>query len=250
MTTPQQPGHTAAQLDAANDATREAIAQTPNTTRSPARPELSGDSGTRPTRLRLGHRYRPVQTARHDLSRRQLRPHRFHRNDTVDGPGVRHLRRRPRERDPSARRTTDRGAERRGGHRDGPGPTPLRQLPRVYGSSWTWEPPSFPVDNRTANQAIRPFRRAVDRRGRPAHFLGTVCPASLARDAPILSLSSPLVGGGLGTVLGAGLRCSRFCQERFAFRPCVRTVGGGPQTGRCLLSRRAVVVLSASPKVQ
>ncbi|MGH3677192.1 MAG: serine hydrolase domain-containing protein [Mycobacterium sp.] len=32
MTTPQQPGHTAEQLEAANDAAREAIARTPNTT--------------------------------------------------------------------------------------------------------------------------------------------------------------------------------------------------------------------------
>ena len=32
MTTPQQPGHTAQQLEAANDAAREAIAKTPNTT--------------------------------------------------------------------------------------------------------------------------------------------------------------------------------------------------------------------------
>jgi CubicO group peptidase (beta-lactamase class C family) len=32
MTTPEQPGHTAQQLDAANDAAREAIAKTPNTT--------------------------------------------------------------------------------------------------------------------------------------------------------------------------------------------------------------------------
>jgi CubicO group peptidase (beta-lactamase class C family) len=32
MTTPQQPGHTARQLEAANDAAREAIAKTPNTT--------------------------------------------------------------------------------------------------------------------------------------------------------------------------------------------------------------------------
>jgi CubicO group peptidase (beta-lactamase class C family) len=32
MTTPQQPGHTAHQVEAANDAAREAIAQTPNTT--------------------------------------------------------------------------------------------------------------------------------------------------------------------------------------------------------------------------
>jgi CubicO group peptidase (beta-lactamase class C family) len=32
MTTPQQPGHTAQQLEAANDAAREAITKTPNTT--------------------------------------------------------------------------------------------------------------------------------------------------------------------------------------------------------------------------
>jgi CubicO group peptidase (beta-lactamase class C family) len=32
MTTPQQPGHTAQQLEAANEATREAVAKTPNTT--------------------------------------------------------------------------------------------------------------------------------------------------------------------------------------------------------------------------
>ena len=32
MTTPQQPGHTAGQLDAANEATREAVAKKPNTT--------------------------------------------------------------------------------------------------------------------------------------------------------------------------------------------------------------------------
>ena len=32
MTTPQQPGHTAQQVEAANDAAREAIAKTPNTT--------------------------------------------------------------------------------------------------------------------------------------------------------------------------------------------------------------------------
>jgi CubicO group peptidase (beta-lactamase class C family) len=32
MTTPQQPGHTAQQLEAANDATREAVAKRPNTT--------------------------------------------------------------------------------------------------------------------------------------------------------------------------------------------------------------------------
>jgi CubicO group peptidase (beta-lactamase class C family) len=32
MTTPQQPGHTASQLEAANDAAREAVAKRPNTT--------------------------------------------------------------------------------------------------------------------------------------------------------------------------------------------------------------------------
>ena len=45
MTTPQQPGHNAAQLDAANNATREAIEKTPNTTDpllAPNYPALAG----------------------------------------------------------------------------------------------------------------------------------------------------------------------------------------------------------------
>jgi CubicO group peptidase (beta-lactamase class C family) len=47
MTTPQQPGHTAEQLQAANDATREAIAKTPNTTNpllAPQYPAIKGQS--------------------------------------------------------------------------------------------------------------------------------------------------------------------------------------------------------------
>ena len=45
MTTPQQPGHDAAQLEAANDATREAIEMTPNTTDpllAPSYPAIAG----------------------------------------------------------------------------------------------------------------------------------------------------------------------------------------------------------------
>lgn len=45
MTTPQQPGHSAAQLDAANDATREAIEKSPNTRDpllAPSYPAISG----------------------------------------------------------------------------------------------------------------------------------------------------------------------------------------------------------------
>jgi CubicO group peptidase (beta-lactamase class C family) len=45
MTTPQQPGHSAAQLDAANNATREAIEKSPNTRDpllAPSYPAISG----------------------------------------------------------------------------------------------------------------------------------------------------------------------------------------------------------------
>jgi CubicO group peptidase (beta-lactamase class C family) len=47
MTTPQQPGHTAQQLDAANRASREAIAKTPNTTDpllAPSYPAIKGQN--------------------------------------------------------------------------------------------------------------------------------------------------------------------------------------------------------------
>jgi CubicO group peptidase (beta-lactamase class C family) len=47
MTTPQQPGHSAQQLDAANDAAREAIAKTPNTTDpllAPRYPAIKGQN--------------------------------------------------------------------------------------------------------------------------------------------------------------------------------------------------------------
>ncbi len=70
MTTPQQPGHTAQQLEAANDAAREAIAKTTEHDVSATRSELSGDKGTKPARLWLGYRYGPVHAARHGLSHR------------------------------------------------------------------------------------------------------------------------------------------------------------------------------------
>jgi CubicO group peptidase (beta-lactamase class C family) len=47
MTSPEQPGHTAHQLDAANDAARDAIAQTPNTTDpllAPSYPAIKGQN--------------------------------------------------------------------------------------------------------------------------------------------------------------------------------------------------------------
>ena len=47
MTTPQQPGHTAQQLEAANDATREAVATRPNTTDpllAPHYPAITGQN--------------------------------------------------------------------------------------------------------------------------------------------------------------------------------------------------------------
>ena len=188
MTTPQQPGHNAAQLEAANNATG-SRRKDPQHNRSPARAGLSGDTGTRPPRLRLGHRYRPVQTARHDLSRRQLRPHRLHRNHAVGGPGVGHLRGCPRERDPSARRPTDRQAERRSGHRGSPGLTSLRQLVRRdveddgararKGLRWAAWLPTLPVAHWTtrslsvtvcAHHAVRrPDAPRVRRGCGPAH---------------------------------------------------------------------------------
>jgi CubicO group peptidase (beta-lactamase class C family) len=47
MTTPQQPGHTAHQVEAANDAAREAIAQTPNTTDPLLAPNYPAITGQR-----------------------------------------------------------------------------------------------------------------------------------------------------------------------------------------------------------
>ena len=47
MTTPEQPGHTAQQLEAANDAAREAVAKTPNTTDpllAPSYPAIKGQN--------------------------------------------------------------------------------------------------------------------------------------------------------------------------------------------------------------
>ena len=47
MTTPQQPGHTAEQLEAANDAAREAVAKRPNTTYpllAPKYPAIKGQN--------------------------------------------------------------------------------------------------------------------------------------------------------------------------------------------------------------
>ncbi len=81
MTTPQQPGHSAQQLDAANAAVRDAGA---NTARSATRCALSGDCGAEPAWLRLGHRHPPFHAARPGLPRRELRPHRLHRHHAVD----------------------------------------------------------------------------------------------------------------------------------------------------------------------
>ena len=68
MTTPLQPGHTAEQLEAANDATREAVATTPNTTNpllAPKYPAINGQN------LRgLGWDIDTRLSARHGLSRR------------------------------------------------------------------------------------------------------------------------------------------------------------------------------------
>jgi CubicO group peptidase (beta-lactamase class C family) len=47
MTTPQQPGHKAGQVEAANDAAREAIAKTPNTTDPLLAPNYPAIAGQR-----------------------------------------------------------------------------------------------------------------------------------------------------------------------------------------------------------
>jgi CubicO group peptidase (beta-lactamase class C family) len=73
MTAPQQPGHSADQVEAANRA-----AQTAAAPHYPA--------------VRLGYRHGLLQAARQGLSRRQLRQHRVHRNHAVDGPGFEYLR--------------------------------------------------------------------------------------------------------------------------------------------------------------
>ena len=70
MTTPQQPGHTAQQLEAANDAAREAVATRPNTTDPLLAREVSGDHRTESARLWLGYRYSPFHASRHGLSHR------------------------------------------------------------------------------------------------------------------------------------------------------------------------------------
>ena len=70
MTTPQQPGHTAQQLEAANDAARASHRKETEYNRSAARSALSGDRGTKPARLWLGYRYAPFHAARHGLSHR------------------------------------------------------------------------------------------------------------------------------------------------------------------------------------
>ena len=57
MTTPEQPGHNAQQIDAANEADREAIAIRPNMNDPLLAPKLSGDQGTESARLWLGHRF-------------------------------------------------------------------------------------------------------------------------------------------------------------------------------------------------
>ena len=99
MTTPQQPGHSAEQLQAANDAARAAAVA-----------GLSGDRGTRPARPWLGHRYVPFRAARHDLSGRELWPHGVHRDHAVDGSRLGYLCGAAVELDSCAGQPTDPGA--------------------------------------------------------------------------------------------------------------------------------------------
>ena len=60
MTTPEQPGHTAQQVEAANDAAREAIAKTPNTDRSAARSAAIRRSGDKTCVALAGISIRPI----------------------------------------------------------------------------------------------------------------------------------------------------------------------------------------------
>ena len=101
MTTPEQPGHTARQVEAANDAAREAIAKTPNTTDPLLAPNYPAIKGQQPVRLWLGYRYGLFQAARPDLSHRQLWRHRLYRHVGLAGPRLRYLRNSAGELNPS-----------------------------------------------------------------------------------------------------------------------------------------------------
>ena len=127
MTTPQQPGHTAGQVEAANDALREAAATTPNTdVRCSLR--TIRRSRDKSCAASAGISIRPFQAARQDLPDRELRPHWLHRNLAVAGPRLRYLRHPAHERNPYARQSTDVASGGRSGDRGGPGTEPLQQL--------------------------------------------------------------------------------------------------------------------------
>ena len=107
MTTPQQPGHTAGQVEAANDAAREAIAKTPNTTDPLLAPNYPAIEGQR----LFGFGW-DIDT---DFSKPRglifpigsFGTHRLYRNVAVAGPRLRYLRNPARELNSSARQSTD-----------------------------------------------------------------------------------------------------------------------------------------------
>ena len=116
MTTPQQPGHTAEQLQTANDAAGGAG--------PPNYPAIEGQN------LRgfgwdidIGS----FHAAGHGLSRRQLRPYRFYWNLALDGPRLKYLRDSVRELDPCARQSTDDASARGSRYGDSSGSPSLGQ---------------------------------------------------------------------------------------------------------------------------
>ena len=105
MTTPQQPGHTARTTRSSERRYPRSHCQETEYRGSAARSELSGDQGAKPARLWLGYRFVPV-AARHDLSYRELWPHRLYGNHAVDRPSLRYLRSSSLEFNPHARQST------------------------------------------------------------------------------------------------------------------------------------------------
>ncbi len=110
MTTPQQPGHTAGQLDAANEATREAAAKKPNTTDPLLAPRYPAIKAQNLRGFGWDIDTGAFHAARRGLSHRQLWPHRLYRNHALDRPRLGYLCSSAHELNPSARQSTDLGS--------------------------------------------------------------------------------------------------------------------------------------------
>ena len=114
MTSPQQPGHSDGQIEAANAAERAAGVER---NRPAAGGALPGDQGREPARVRMGYRHGPVDAAGPSLPHRQLWPHGFHRHQRVDRPGLGYVCGSADEFNPHAGQPT--GIEAAGRRRDG-----------------------------------------------------------------------------------------------------------------------------------